>query len=90
VPLASFPNANGLRSETGNIFNQTDSSGEFSLSEIGDAGVGNIVSSALENANVELADELTDLVIAQRAFQSNTRVITTVDELLEELNRISG
>ena len=47
-----------------------------------------VFTTSLEGSNVELADELTKLIVAQRAFQSNTRIITAADELLEELNRI--
>ena len=88
VALASFPNVNGLSPRAGNAFAQSDASGEFSLNEVGDSGVGVISVEALEGANVELADELTKLIVAQRAFQANTKIITTADELLEELNRI--
>lgn len=88
IPMATFPNPNGLKPEAGNVYSQAEASGEFSLNLAGSAGVGIIATQALENANVELADELTRLIIAQRAFQSNTKVITTADQLLEELNRI--
>ncbi len=88
LPLASFPNANGLSASSGNVYSQSDASGEFSLNRVGDAAVGNVVSEALENSNVELADELTNIIIAQRAYQANTKVISTVDDLLDELNRI--
>lgn len=88
IPLATFPNPDGLNPLSGNSFEQSDASGEFTLNVVGDAAVGTISPAALEQANTELADELTKLIIAQRAFQSNTRVVTTADELLEELNRI--
>ncbi len=88
IPLASFPNANGLTPKAGNVFSSSDASGEFSLNQSGASGVGVVSVSALEGANVELADELTKMIVAQRAFQANTKIITTADELLEELNRI--
>ncbi len=88
IPLASFPNANGLTPKAGNVFSASDGSGEFSLAQAGGSGVGVISVAALESANVELADELTKMIVAQRAFQANTKIITTADELLEELNRI--
>jgi len=88
IPLASFPNPNGLAPEAGNIFKESDASGALTLSEAGSSGVGILSVSALEQANTELADELTQLIVAQRAFQANTKIITTADELLEELNRI--
>ncbi len=88
IPLASFPNVNGLTPKAGNVYAASDKSGDFSLNVPGDSGVGVISASALEGANVELADELTKIIVAQRAFQANTKIITTADELLDELNRI--
>jgi flagellar hook protein FlgE len=88
IPLASFPNVNGLTPRAGNVYAASDRSGEFSLNVAGDSGVGVISTKALEGANVELADELTKIIVAQRAFQANTKIITTADELLEELNRL--
>lgn len=88
IPLASFPNVNGLSPNAGNVFSSSDSSGEFSLNQAGASGVGVISVAALEGANVELANELTKMIVAQRAFQANTKIITTADELLDELNRI--
>jgi len=88
IPLASFPNPNGLAPQAGNVFDESDASGAFSLNEAGSSSVGILSVSALEQANTELADELTQLIVAQRAFQANTKIITTADELLDELNRI--
>lgn len=88
IPIASFPNPNGLSPQAGNVFAASDASGTFSLNEAGDSGVGVLSVSALEGADVELAEELTKMIVTQRAFQANTQIITTVDELLEELNRI--
>ena len=60
----------------------------MNLREAGKNGVGTVESSALEASNVELAEQLTDMIVAQRAYQSNTRVISTTDELLEQLNQL--
>ena len=88
IPIADFSNPNGLASSSGNVFGQTRESGEVNLRSAGANGVGSVVASALESSNVELSEQLTDLIVAQRAYQSNTRAITTSDELLEELNRL--
>ena len=56
--------------------------------EAGTNGTGKFVSAALEASNVDLAEQLTDMIVAQRAYQANTRVIKTTDELLEQLNQI--
>lgn len=88
LPLADFANPDGLQSISGNIFGQTRDSGEVNLREAGTNGTGTMVSAALEQSNVDLAEQLTDMIVAQRAYQANTRVIRTTDELLEQLNQI--
>ena len=88
LPLADFSNPNGLQAVTGNVFAQTRSSGEVNLREAGSNGTGNVVASTLEQANVDIAAELTDMIVAQRTYQANTRVISVADELLERLNQI--
>ncbi len=88
LPLASFANPNGLDARSGNIFTQNRESGEVNLREAGTNGTGTIVSAALEQSNVDLAEQLTDIIVAQRSYQANTKVITTADELLDSLNRI--
>ncbi len=88
IPLADFANPDQLESNTGNVFAQSANSGEFNLRQAGTSGVGKIAASSLEASNVELSSELTDMIIAQRSYQANTKVISTADSLLEELNRI--
>ncbi len=88
LPLASFANPNGLNALSGNIFSQTRDSGEVNLREAGTNGTGGIVASALEQSNVDLAEQLTEIIVAQRSYQANTKVIQTADELLEQLNQI--
>lgn len=88
IPLADFSNPNGLEALSGNVYIQTRKSGEVNLREAGTNGTGSVVSGSLESSNVQLDKQLTDMIVAQRAYQSNTRSITTADELLEELNRL--
>ncbi len=88
LPLADFPNANGLLPISGNVFAQTSESGEVNLRESGTNGVGSVVSATLEQSNVDIAQQLTEMIIAQRAYQANTRVITVSNDLLEQLNQI--
>lgn len=88
LPLAEFANPNGLNAISGNVYSQTRESGEVNLREAGTNGTGTLVSGALETSNVDLAEQLTDMIVAQRAYQANTRVIRTTDELLEQLNQI--
>lgn len=88
LPVADFSNPNGLRARSGNVYSQTQESGEVNFREAGTNGTGTVVSAALESSNVELAEELTDMIVAQRAYQASAKVISTSDELLEELNRL--
>lgn len=88
IPLADFANVNGLTALGGNVYQESINSGDFNLRQAGEGGIGTISPATVENANVDLADELTQMIIAQRSYQASSKVITTVDELLEELNRI--
>ncbi len=87
IPLAKFANPDGMLSKNGNIFIQTVASGEVNLKGAGQGGVGSLSPSSLEAANTELSEELTDMIVAQRAYQASSKVITTADELLDDLNR---
>jgi flagellar hook protein FlgE len=85
VALASFSNVNGLEKTGDSLYRGTVNSGLPQIGPAGSAGLGLITSGALEMSNVDLAQEFTNLVIAQRGFQANSRVITTSDEILQEL-----
>ena len=88
IPLAEFTDPNQLQGVTGNAYEQTSGSGDVNLKESGTSGVGAISSGTLEQSNVELANQLTDMIIAQRAYQANTKVISTSDQLLGDLDQI--
>jgi len=88
IPLADFANPDELASSTGNVFAQSSDSGEFNLRQAGTSGVGKIAASSLEASNVELSSELTDMIIAQRSYQANAKVISTSDNMLDQLNQI--
>ncbi len=89
LPLATFANPAGLDPRSGNVFAQTERSGEFNLRVAGRGGAGLLAPSALEAANVDLADEFTKMIVTQRAYSANSRVITTTNNMLEELIQIS-
>jgi flagellar hook protein FlgE len=88
VPLATFSNPNGLGQQTGNVFTPSDQSGDPLLNTAGDGPAGKIAQSALEASTVDIAEEFTKMIITQRAFSANSKVITTADEMLDELVRI--
>ncbi len=88
VPLATFSNSNGLQEANGTAYVENDLSGPANLRLAGSGGAGSIQNSALENSNVDLADEFARLIISQRAYSANTRVINTVDQMTEDLLRL--
>jgi len=86
VALASFDNPAGLQKAGENLFIPTTNSGNFTKGlKVGSQGVGTINPGTLEMSNVDLSREFTDMIITQRGFQANSRIITTSDEMLQEL-----
>lgn len=85
IALAKFTNPEGLSQEGGTYFKQTTNSGDASYSIPGDRAVGTLISGGLEMSNVDLSKEFTDMIITQRGFQANSRIITVSDEMLQEL-----
>jgi flagellar hook protein FlgE len=88
IPLVTFNNPNGLEEQSGNVFQETTRSGTATIQIANSGGAGIIAPSALEASTVDIADEFTRMIITQRAFSANTRVISTGDEMLDELVRI--
>jgi flagellar hook protein FlgE len=85
VALANFNNPPGLEKVGGSMYRTTVNSGNEQLGTAGTAGRGMLSSGQLEMSNVDLAAEFTNLIVAQRGFQANSRVITTSDQILEDL-----
>jgi flagellar hook-basal body protein len=88
VPLVTFANMNGLQEVSGTAYSESSESGEENLREAGTGGAGYLEPSTLESSNVDLADEFARLIVSQRAYSANTRVINTVDSMTEELLRL--
>ncbi|NIK27919.1 flagellar hook protein FlgE [Thalassobacillus devorans] len=96
IRLANFSNPDGLEKAGGNMYTLTDNAGlsvqneqtGLALTDLeipGQGGVGQTIAGALEMSNVDLSEEFTEMITAQRGFQANTRIITTSDEILQEL-----
>jgi flagellar hook protein FlgE len=85
LALATFVNPEGLEKAGNSTMQQTLNSGTPTLTTAGDGSAGTIVAGALEASNVDLSQEFTNLIIAQRGFQANARIITTSDQVLQEL-----
>lgn len=88
VPLVQFSNFDGLQPQNGNAYSTTVESGTPSVNSPGDNGTGTIISSAVEGSNVDVASEFTNLIQTQRAYEANTKVVTTVDQLLQETDNL--
>lgn len=88
IPLVTFANVNGLTEVSGTAYSENELSGEENLREAGQGGAGFLEASTIESSNVDLADEFAKLIVSQRAYSANTKVITTVDQMTEELLRL--
>jgi flagellar hook protein FlgE len=85
VAMCSFNNPAGLVKSGGSMYRASGSSGQALVGTSGTAGRGSLAAGTLEMSNVDLAQEFTNLIIAQRGFQANSRIITASDELLQDL-----
>ncbi|PAM94534.1 hypothetical protein B4N84_12150 [Flavobacterium sp. IR1] len=85
IQLANFANAEGLTKAGDNLYLQSTNSGVPQPQTPGNGGTGTLVAGTLEMSNVDLSEEFTEMIVAKRGFQANTRIITTSDEILQEL-----
>jgi flagellar hook protein FlgE len=85
ISMAKFPNNEGLERVSGNKFAASNNSGAESVGTAGTNGLGTLSPGAVEMSNVDLAQEFTNMITAQRGFQANSRIISTADEMLQEL-----
>ena len=83
--LANFPNEGGLEKTGSNYYAASANSGNPYVQTATQGGIGSIQSGFLEMSNVDLSEEFTEMIVAQRGFQANSRIITTSDEILQEL-----
>ncbi len=85
ILMAKFNNPAGLTKAGNNTFQESVNSGNADVGVADTEGRGKLISGRLEMSNVDLSEEFTDMIVAQRGFQANTRIITTSDEILQEL-----
>ncbi|WP_104086859.1 flagellar hook protein FlgE [Arthrobacter sp. GMC3] len=88
VALANFTNPGGLEKIGSSSYRATASSGQATIGIGGQGGLGELTSGYIEMSNVDLSQEFTNLIVAQRGFQANARIITTSDEVLQELTQL--
>ena len=88
IPLATFGNTDGLVAEHGGVYRLGPNAGALSMRGAGVSGAGNIKARALESSTVDLAEEFSNLIMTQRAYSASSKIITTADEMLDELIRL--
>ncbi|MCA4822796.1 MAG: flagellar hook protein FlgE [Serratia rubidaea] len=85
IVLANFSNPEGLASQGDNVWQETGASGQARVGVAGGGGFGKLTSGALESSNVDLSQELVNMIVAQRNYQSNAQTIKTQDSILQTL-----
>lgn len=88
LPIATFTNPNGLGSRSGNVWNATEGSGDYTLRNAGSGSAGVVTQGALESSTVDIGEEFTNMIVVQRAYSASTKIISTADQMLEELMRV--
>jgi len=90
IRLAIFPNEAGLDAVGDNLFKETAASGTPTVNNPGQPGYGTVLQGFLESSNVNVVSEITELISAQRAYEMNSKVISTSDELLSTVSRMKS
>jgi len=85
LALADFPSLYGLERAGSLLFRSTPDSGDPLINKPGEGGMGDLSASMLEESNVDLAAEFIKMIITQRAYQANSKIISTTDEMLAQL-----
>jgi len=88
IELVTFPNTGGLRALGGTLFAATTASGEPETGAPGTDGRGTLVQGFLEDSNVSVVEEMVNMIIGQRAYEANSRVIKATDEMLAQVNNL--
>jgi flagellar basal-body rod protein FlgG len=88
LELASFANVAGLRPIGGNLFIPTTASGEAETGAPGTDGRGTFAQGFVEDSNVSVVEEMVNMIIGQRAYEANSRVVKAADEMLNQVNNL--
>jgi flagellar basal-body rod protein FlgG len=89
LEIATFPNEAGLDAQGDNLFMQSAASGAPNVSTPGDTGFGTLLQHYTESSNVDAVSEITALIVAQRAYEMNSKVITTADSMLQTTSQLA-
>jgi flagellar hook protein FlgE len=87
IPIATFVDVNTMGSRSGNVWNATQASGDPTLREADNGPAGQVVQATLEQSTVDIGEEFTKMIVVQRAFSAAAKIISTADQMLEELLR---
>lgn len=88
LPIATFQNPDGLTRISGNAYQMSQDSGNVAINKPGALGAGAIAAGALEASNVDLAQEFSNMILFQRAYSASSKIITTVDDMLQEVSNL--
>jgi flagellar basal-body rod protein FlgG len=88
IELATFQNPPGLRALGGNLYAATGASGEPTTGVPGTEGMGTITQGFLEDSNVSVVEEMVNMILGQRAYEANSRVVKAADEMLSQVNNL--
>ena len=89
IELAMFQNPAGLQARGGNIFVATSASGDPTTGVPGTDGIGTVAQGFLEESNVSVVEEMVQMILGQRAYEANSRVIRAADEMLQQVNQLA-
>jgi flagellar basal-body rod protein FlgG len=90
IPLVNFVNPQGLQAIGNNLFRETNASGDPAEGEPGIAGLGTIEQGMTESSNVEVVEELVNMITTQRAYEMNSKVVSTTDQMLQFISQNIG
>ena len=88
LEIATFPNQGGLRPLGGNLFEPTTASGEAESGAPGTEARGTLAQGFVEDSNVSVVEEMVNMIIGQRAYEANSRVVKAADEMLSQVNNL--
>lgn len=90
IQLVTFPNSGGLNSIGNNIYLPTTASGDAIVGNPGGAdGLGTLQQNSLEQSNVSVVEQFVDMIVAQRSYEANSRVVKAADEMMQQLNQLT-
>ena len=85
IPVATFPNPNGLTQIAGTVYDENEKAGNYNLRLPGQGSAGNIIAQSLEGSTTDTSEEFNKMIVAQQAYSSAAQVISKVDDMFQEL-----